>query len=124
VTVNVATFKLLATKFSIHFFGAGIMWFIASAVADLLITVSLIWSLVCVPLCFRLIMLTDSLQHKRRSSHHSTNVSVNRIVRLTVQTGLITTVFAICDLLFFTISPASICSIQSSAKLFKTSGPF
>lgn len=43
-------------------------------------------------------------QSKRKTGHKSTTVTINRIIRLTIQTGLVTMIFAIADLLLFTIS--------------------
>ncbi|TFY62798.1 hypothetical protein EVJ58_g3643 [Rhodofomes roseus] len=86
VTINVATLKLFAAKFTFNFNFTGGVWFVASAIADILITVTLVWSLTV-----------------RKTFHVSTNVSINRIVRLTVQTGLVTMFFALADLLLFTI---------------------
>jgi len=87
VTVDVATFKLFSTKDTFKFNMPGVIWFVGSACADVLITVTLVYSL-----------------SVRKTGHASTNVSVNRIIRLTVQTGLVTMLFALADLLFFTIS--------------------
>jgi len=88
VGVQVVTFKLFARKLSFQFNLPGVIWFVASAVADLLITVTLVFSL-----------------RARKTGHSSTNISINRIIRLTIQTGLTTLVFALADLLSFTISP-------------------
>jgi len=63
-----------------------ITWLTSSAAADVLITVSLVWSL-----------------YKRRSNvSKKTNAVVDRIIRLTVQTGLITAISAIVDVVTFT----------------------
>lgn len=87
-TITVATFKLFACKTELFFNVPGIMWFLSSAIADLLITVCLVYTL-----------------HVRRSGvNQQKNDTVNRIIKFTVQTGLVTTIFAICDLLLFTLS--------------------
>ncbi|KAF8512166.1 hypothetical protein BU17DRAFT_77415 [Hysterangium stoloniferum] len=57
-----------------------ITWLTSSAAADVAITVSLVWSL-----------------YKRRTGHAKTNYVIDRIIRLTVQTGLITAVSAVID---------------------------
>jgi len=63
------------------------VWFAASSIADALITGILWWSLA-----------------KRRTGYKNTDVTINRIIRLTVQTGFLTVVFALMELIsFFTI---------------------
>jgi hypothetical protein len=88
VTVQVVTFKLYARKGSFIFTLPGIIWFVASAFADMIITGTLVFSL-----------------STRKTGHSNTDLSVNRIIRLTIQTGFITMLFAIADLLLFTLSP-------------------
>ncbi|KAI0669251.1 hypothetical protein C8Q78DRAFT_1042508 [Trametes maxima] len=68
-----------------------IIWLAFSAVADTLITASLVWHL----------------------RHHKTGMPVtddivNRIIRLTVQTGLITALCAIIDLVLFLATPTGL----------------
>ncbi|KDR77613.1 hypothetical protein GALMADRAFT_245760 [Galerina marginata CBS 339.88] len=67
-----------------QFEGAVITWLTASAAADLLITMALSWSLV-----------------KRKTGIKTTDDKVSRIIRLTVQTGLITAIFALVDVVVF-----------------------
>ncbi|CAA7266093.1 unnamed protein product [Cyclocybe aegerita] len=67
-----------------QFEGAVITWLAAAAAADLLITGSLSWSL-----------------NRRRTGIKATDDKVSRIIRLTVQTGLITAIFALADVLIF-----------------------
>ncbi|EGN91866.1 hypothetical protein SERLA73DRAFT_191884 [Serpula lacrymans var. lacrymans S7.3] len=88
VGVEVVTFKLFSQKASFRFNLPAVIWFTASVAADLLITVTLVLSL-----------------SARRTGYMFTNVSINRIIRMTIQTGLTTLLFAIADLLSFTISP-------------------
>jgi len=63
-----------------------IMWLVSAAVADVCITVS----------------LTHHLQ-KHKTGFAATDDVVNRIIRLTVQTGAITAICAIIDLIFFLV---------------------
>jgi len=88
---QVITFKLFTRKDDFIFILPGIIWFVASAVSDVLITASLIWS----------------LRRRRKVTGNSTphSLTINRIIRLTIQTGLVTMVFALLDLLLFTLSP-------------------
>ncbi|KAF8900289.1 hypothetical protein CPB84DRAFT_1779298 [Gymnopilus junonius] len=67
-----------------QFEGAVITWLAASAIADLLITVSLSWSL-----------------YTRKTGVKATDDKIARIIRLTVQTGLITAIFATADVVIF-----------------------
>lgn len=85
-TVDVAVFRVFARKPELN--RPGVVWFVASAVADVLITGSLIYSL-----------------NRRKTGLTYTDSYVNRIIRLTVQTGLVTSFFALTDLVSFLISP-------------------
>ncbi|KAJ3513585.1 hypothetical protein NLJ89_g2866 [Agrocybe chaxingu] len=67
-----------------EFEGAVITWLAASAAADLLITASLSWSL-----------------RQRRTGIKVTDDKIARIIRLTVQTGLVTAIFATVDVVVF-----------------------
>jgi len=64
-----------------------ILWLAFSAIADVLIAVVLTWHL-----------------RKRKTGFAFTDDLINRLTRLTVQTGAITAVFAIIDLVTFLIS--------------------
>ncbi|KAJ3487853.1 hypothetical protein NLJ89_g11674 [Agrocybe chaxingu] len=63
---------------------AVITWLGASAVADVLITASLSWSL-----------------SRRKTGIKATDDKVTKIIRLTVQTGLVTAIFATLDVVIF-----------------------
>jgi len=98
--VEVAVFRSFALKPALN--PAGAVWFSTSAAADLLISGSLVFSL-----------------HSRRTGHNSTDASINRIIRLTIQTGGITTVFAIADLVAFLVSPMTAISFVWDFSLSK-----
>jgi len=66
---------------------AVITWLASSAVADIVITVSLVWSL------------------RNKRGFTATNDIINRIIRLSVQTGAITTISAIADIAGFLVFP-------------------
>lgn len=68
-----------------RFQGAAITWLSASAAADLLITASLCWSL-----------------YRWKTGMQATDDKVSKIVRLTMQTGLLTTTFALLDIIVAT----------------------
>ncbi|KAL4259965.1 DUF6534 domain-containing protein [Pleurotus pulmonarius] len=63
-------------------------WLLASAIADVTITVSLAFSL-----------------SRRKTGISNTDDAVNRIIRLTIQTGLVTAIFAALDVIFFLALP-------------------
>jgi len=65
-----------------RFDGALITWLTGSAAADVLITLSLSWTL-----------------YRWKTGMKATDDRVSKIVRLTMQTGLLTTIFALLDLI-------------------------
>jgi len=71
-----------------RFDGSVITWLASSGITDILITVSLVWILL-----------------KKRTNIRATDDAVSRIVRLTVQTGAITAVSAILDVILFLAVP-------------------
>ncbi|KAI0712519.1 hypothetical protein C8Q76DRAFT_488332 [Earliella scabrosa] len=68
-----------------------IVWLAFSAVADTLITAALVWHL-----------------RKNKTGMVFTDDIINKIIRLTVQTGLITALCAIIDLVLFLASPTGL----------------
>ncbi|OSD07500.1 hypothetical protein PYCCODRAFT_619779 [Trametes coccinea BRFM310] len=68
-----------------------IVWLAFSAVADTLITASLVWHL-----------------RRNKTGMPVTDDIINRIVRMTVQTGLVTALCAIIDLILFLATPAGL----------------
>ncbi|KAI0089205.1 hypothetical protein BDY19DRAFT_944691 [Irpex rosettiformis] len=68
-----------------------IIWLSCSAAADMFITISLVWHL-----------------RKHKTGLIGTDDMVNRVIKLTVQTGMITTVCAIVDLVLFLVTPAGL----------------
>ncbi|TFY55127.1 hypothetical protein EVJ58_g8441 [Rhodofomes roseus] len=68
-------------------------WLATGVVADLLITISLVWHLVSHPPL-----------HRRKSGFSETDSLVNRIILFTVQTGVLTTTWAIIDLVLYLAS--------------------
>ncbi|KAJ3889956.1 hypothetical protein GG344DRAFT_50614, partial [Lentinula edodes] len=71
-----------------QFDGSVITWLASSAVTDILITVSLVWSL-----------------WRKRTNVRATDDAISRIIRLTVQTGAITAVSATLDVILFLAVP-------------------
>ncbi|KAI0809041.1 hypothetical protein BC629DRAFT_1590141 [Irpex lacteus] len=68
-----------------------IVWLICAAVCDTTITIALTWHL-----------------RKHKTGFTSTDDILNRIIRLTVQNGLITAVWAIIDLITFLATPTGL----------------
>ncbi|KAI0084805.1 hypothetical protein BDY19DRAFT_997371 [Irpex rosettiformis] len=68
-----------------------IIWLAFSATADAIITAALVWHL-----------------RKHRTGFSKTDDVVNKIIRLTVQTGMITALCAVADLIAFLASPSGI----------------
>ncbi|KAJ3559461.1 hypothetical protein NM688_g334 [Phlebia brevispora] len=68
-----------------------VVWLAFSAVTDTLITLALVWHL-----------------RRHKTGFSSTDDVVNKIIRLTVQTGMITAVCAIVDLIAFLATPTGI----------------
>jgi len=81
------------------------IFLVAAAVTDILITVSLVYSL-----------------YKRKTGiRSSTDLTINRIIRWTLQTGTITTVFALADAIAIFVSPKTAISFAfdfAIAKLY------
>ncbi|KAG9311992.1 hypothetical protein JVU11DRAFT_7263 [Chiua virens] len=69
-----------------HNDSALIVWLASAAVADTLITASLVHSLL-----------------RKRTGFAATDDVINRIIRLTIQTGMMTAIFAIMDVTLFTL---------------------
>ncbi|KAF7977780.1 hypothetical protein HWV62_2671 [Athelia sp. TMB] len=67
-----------------------IIWLVAAAVTDLCITFAL---------CYHL--------HKHKTGFPATDDLVNRVIRLTMQTGALTATFAIIDLILFLVDPTA-----------------
>jgi len=65
-------------------------WLLASAIADVFITATLVFSLT-----------------KRKTGFVKTDDIINKIIRMTVQTGLITAIFAVLDVICFLAVPNS-----------------
>ncbi|KAI0796329.1 hypothetical protein BC629DRAFT_287478 [Irpex lacteus] len=65
-----------------------IIWLAASALTDMIITISLVGYL-----------------RMHRTGFASTDDAINRIIRLTVQTGMVTAVCAVVDLICFLVTP-------------------
>ncbi|KAL0958481.1 hypothetical protein HGRIS_000620 [Hohenbuehelia grisea] len=83
---TVVIIKRFIRKPELHW--PALTWLLASAVADAIITSSLVFSL-----------------SRRRTGFSGTDDAINRIIRLTVQTGLITAIFAALDVICFLVVP-------------------
>ncbi|KAI3612702.1 hypothetical protein WG66_014760 [Moniliophthora roreri] len=83
-----------------------LVWLMGGCVADIaiaLILVEYLWvGTNCLELCITLLKLDTQRKHK--TGFHSSDQLVDRIIRMTVQTGLTTSVCAIVDLVFFLVN--------------------
>ncbi|KAF8519875.1 hypothetical protein BU17DRAFT_89450 [Hysterangium stoloniferum] len=88
LTHTISVVRVFARKPELHW--PAVMWLVATAVVDVLITIS----------------LTVSLS-RRKTGYTGTDNAIRKIIRLTVQTGLITALFAILDVVCFLVLPHS-----------------
>jgi len=79
-------YRLFAKKPLLH--NPALLWFLASCVADVLITVSLVITLA-----------------KKKTGFAATDSVLERIIRMTIQTGMITALFSILDVICFMLLP-------------------
>ncbi|KAL4259964.1 DUF6534 domain-containing protein [Pleurotus pulmonarius] len=84
--ITVATIRVFSRKPELHW--PALTWLLASAIADALITSTLVYSL-----------------YKRKTGFKDTDSVIERVIRFTIQTGMITAVFAILDVVFFLVFP-------------------
>ncbi|KAJ6606111.1 hypothetical protein DFH09DRAFT_2270 [Mycena vulgaris] len=78
--------KTFANKPKLH--NSALLWFLASCVADILITISLVISLA-----------------KRKTGFSGTDSVIDKIIRMTIQTGMLTALFSILDVVCFMVLP-------------------
>ncbi|KXN84312.1 Tryptophan 2-halogenase [Leucoagaricus sp. SymC.cos] len=74
-----------------------ITWLVSSAMADVIITASLVYHLVYSNCHLQ--------QYRRKTGVRATDDIINRIMRLTIQTGMITALFAALDVISFLALP-------------------
>ncbi|KAJ3994100.1 hypothetical protein F5050DRAFT_576992 [Lentinula boryana] len=84
--IKIVILKLFIKKPELHW--SALLWFLPSCVADILITVTLVRSL-----------------SKRKTGFGVTNSMIDKIIRMTVQTGMITAICAIGDVACFMALP-------------------
>jgi len=82
----VQVLRLFAKKPMLH--DPALLWFLASCVADVLITVSLVLAL-----------------SKKKTGFSATDSVVDKIIRMTIQTGMVTALFSILDVVTFMALP-------------------
>ncbi|KAF7298352.1 MFS domain-containing protein [Mycena kentingensis (nom. inval.)] len=85
-SVDIHIFKTFASKPKLH--NSALLWFLSACVADVLITASLVFSL-----------------SKRKTGFSGTDGVIDKIIRMTIQTGLITAVFSIMEVISFMTLP-------------------
>ncbi|KAF8324512.1 hypothetical protein F5887DRAFT_1115948 [Amanita rubescens] len=86
LTVMVTIVRRFDQKPKLHW--PALTWLLASAVADILISIVLTWSL-----------------SRKKTTSSDIDHAVNRIIRLTIQTGIVTAVFATLDVMCFLAFP-------------------
>jgi len=84
--IKIVILKRFVLKPELH--ASALLWFTASCVVDVIITASLVWSL-----------------SRRKTGFRDTDSAIDRIIRMTVQTGMLTSIAAIGDVVFFTFLP-------------------
>jgi hypothetical protein len=84
--IKIAVLKLFIKKPELHW--SALLWFLTSCVADLLITGTLVRSL-----------------SQRKTGVGATDTMIDKLIRLTVKTGMITAICAIGDVAFFMALP-------------------
>ncbi|EGO00735.1 hypothetical protein SERLA73DRAFT_178641 [Serpula lacrymans var. lacrymans S7.3] len=89
--IQVVTLKLISRKLELEFIITGVTWLILSALADLIITATLVFSLLT--------------RKKSRYTSSFLNLSIDRIIRLAIQTGLVTFLFSLADALLSIFTP-------------------
>ncbi|KAF7290774.1 hypothetical protein MIND_01318300 [Mycena indigotica] len=85
-TARIAILQEFSKKPLLH--APALLWFLASAVSDVLITISLVLT----------------LSH-RKTGFAATDTVIDKIIRTTIQTNLITAIFGILDVIFFMVFP-------------------
>ncbi|KAF5355610.1 hypothetical protein D9757_012905 [Collybiopsis confluens] len=84
--VKIEGLKLFSKKPELHW--SALLWFLTSCVADLLITAALVLSL-----------------SQRKTGYSYTDSVVDKIIKLAVQTGMVTSICAVGDVAFFMALP-------------------
>ncbi|KAJ7473493.1 hypothetical protein FB451DRAFT_292990 [Mycena latifolia] len=84
--VKVSIIKEFVHKPELH--PSALLWFLSSCVADVLITISLVMT----------------LSH-RKTGFVATDSVIDKIIRTTIQTGLVTSIFSILDVICFMVFP-------------------
>ncbi|KAJ7238119.1 hypothetical protein B0H12DRAFT_100259 [Mycena haematopus] len=83
---KVALIKQFVHKPELH--APALVWFLASCAADVIITVALVLTLT-----------------HRKTGFVATDSVIDKIIRMTIQTGLVTSVFSLLDVIFFMVFP-------------------
>ncbi|TRM57395.1 hypothetical protein BD626DRAFT_212906 [Schizophyllum amplum] len=86
LTQKIIEVRYFARKPDLHW--AALVWLVAAAVADIMITIVLVWNLA-----------------RRKTGFSHTDDVINAIIRLTIQTGLLTAFLACLDFILFLVFP-------------------
>ncbi|KIJ91769.1 hypothetical protein K443DRAFT_126157 [Laccaria amethystina LaAM-08-1] len=93
-TVLIVKVKVFARKPELHW--PALLWFLSAVVSDVMITVVLV---------ITLITQCAEYKHKRKTGYTASDDVISKIIRMTVQTGMLTALFAIGDVIFFMTLP-------------------
>ncbi|KAF9000864.1 hypothetical protein BDQ17DRAFT_1359107 [Cyathus striatus] len=85
-TAKIVIIKQFIRKPELH--EPALLWFLAACISDIMITVVLVVTL-----------------SKRRTGFETTDDAISKIIRMTVQTGMLTALFAVGDVVFFMTLP-------------------
>ncbi|RXW24353.1 hypothetical protein EST38_g1478 [Candolleomyces aberdarensis] len=86
LSVTVVHIRRFSRKPELHW--PALVWLLSSAIADILITVSLVYHL-----------------SRRKTGFSGTDTAINKIIRLTIQTGMVTAIFVTLDVICFLVLP-------------------
>lgn len=87
-TILITIIKLFKRKPELHW--PALMWFLSATIADILITITLVINL-----------------SRRKTGFAATDDAISKIIRMTVQTGMLTALFAVGDVIFFMTLPST-----------------
>ncbi|EEB95343.1 hypothetical protein MPER_05698, partial [Moniliophthora perniciosa FA553] len=87
---------------------AVLVWLVGQCVADVAITLILVEYLWVVVFFFLFSLANPICRRKHKTGFHSSDQLVDRIIRMTVQTGLTTSLCAVADLILYLVNPTGL----------------
>ncbi|KAJ6472364.1 hypothetical protein C8R47DRAFT_728142 [Mycena vitilis] len=108
-SVRIVVLKYIADKILLH--DSELLWLLAACAADVIISAALVLALAriysqlsCTPATTRL-TISFCLQRGRKTGFRKTDSVIDKIIRTTIQTGMITALFSIFDVACFMAFP-------------------